>query len=235
MKIRFLGLAVLAIAATAAAPASAVNDPIKVHVRIEGKAKTLFDGTVKTRGHDVDAGDGTGPHRCDGTNNHANATAGPTVFAAFDDARRKAGLTWQGDWFSSFEDFGIDRIGPDSSDNANGRYWGQVVNFKDTDLGGCQQQITSKDDVLFAYDSFAKPKLHLTGPKKGKAGKTILVKVIDGQSDKPFKGAKVAGHKTNSRGVVRVSLGKPGTRALKATADGAVRSNRLKVKVRAAH
>ncbi|HEX8075291.1 MAG TPA: hypothetical protein VF545_09950 [Thermoleophilaceae bacterium] len=233
MKIRSLGLAVLAIAATAA-PASAANDPIEVHVRIEGKTKTLFDGTVATRGHDIDSGDGSGPHRCDGTNNHANATAGPTVFAAFDDAREKADISWAGTWFPSFEDFGIDRIGPDSSDNANGRYWGQVVNYRDTDLGGCQQQIESTDDVLFAYDSFSKPKLHLTGPKRAEAGRTILVKVVDGQAGKAFKGARVAGHKTNGKGLVRVRFRHAGAKRLKATAPSAVRSNSLRVKVRAA-
>ena len=233
MKTRFLGLTVLVIAATAG-PAWAANDPIRVHVRIEGKTKTLFDGKVLTRGHDIDAGDGSGPHRCDGTNNHAHATAGPTVFAAFDDGRAKANLTWAGHWFSSFEDFSIDRVGPDSSDTTNNKYWGQVVNYKDTDLGGCQQQISSTDDVVFAYDSFGKPKLKLTGPKKATAGKSFVVKVIDGQSGKPFKGAKVAGRKSNSKGLVRITLRHKGRKALKATASGAVRSNRVRVGVHAA-
>lgn len=235
MKIRYLGPAALAIAATVAAPAAAaVNDPIKVHVRIEGKTKTLFDGKVTTRGHDVDSGDGSGPHKCDGTNNHANALPGPTVFAAFDDARAEGKLTWAGQWFQSFEDFSIDRIGPDSTDNAHGKYWGQVVNYKDTDLGGCQQQITSKDDVVFAYDSFHKAKLKLSGPKKATVGKPFLVKVIDGQADKPFKGAKVAGRKTNSKGLARVTLHHKGRKSLKARAKDAVRSNRIRVKAHAA-
>ncbi|MEA2405875.1 MAG: hypothetical protein QOE08_2522 [Thermoleophilaceae bacterium] len=233
MKTRFLGLTVLTIAAMAA-PASAANNPIRVHVRIEGKTKTLFDGRVLTRGHDIDAGDGSGPHRCDGTNNHAHATAGPTVFAAFDDGRAKANLTWAGKWFSSFEDFSIDRVGPDSSDTTNNRYWGQVVNYKDTDLGGCQQQISATDDIVFAYDSFGKPKLELSGPRKATLGKPFVVKVIDGQAGKPFKGAKVAGHKSNAKGRVRITLHHKGRRALKATAKGAVRSNRVRVRVHAA-
>ncbi|MDX6643164.1 MAG: hypothetical protein QOD76_1126 [Solirubrobacteraceae bacterium] len=232
MKTRSLGLAVLAIAATAA-PASAANDPIRVHVRVEGKTQTLFDGNVLTKGHAIDAQDGTGPHKCDGTNNHVNATPGPTVFAAFDDGRAKAHLTWAGKWFSSFEDFSIARIGPDSSDTTNNRYWGQVVNYKDTDLGGCQQQIKPGDDVVFAYDSFGKPKLKLTGPKTATVDKSFVVKVIDGQAGKPFKGAKVGGGKTNKKGLARVTFHHTGGRALKASATGAIRSNRLKVKVRA--
>ena len=76
MRTRFLGLAVLAMAgALAAAPANADNTPITVHVRIEGKTKTLFDGKVKTHGHKIDAGDGTGPHKCNGTNAGAHRSA----------------------------------------------------------------------------------------------------------------------------------------------------------------
>ena len=232
MKRRSLGLAVLAIAATAA-PASAANTPIRVHLRIEGRTKTLFDGRVLTKGHAIDAADGTGPHPCDGTNNHANATPGPTVFAAFDDGRAKAHLTWSGKWFSSFEDFTINRIGPDSSDTANSRYWGQVVNYKDTDLGGCQQQIKSTDDIVFAYDSFGKPKLKLTGPRTATAGRSFVVKVIDGQAGKPFKNAKVGGAKTNAKGLARITFSHAGRRGLKASATGAVRSNQVKVHVSA--
>ena len=235
MRTRFLGLAVLAVAgALAAAPASADNTPITVHVRIEGKTKTLFDGKVKTHGHKVDAGDGSGPHKCNGTNANAHPKAGPTLFAAFDDARRKAGITWAGKWFASFEDFTIDRVGPDSSDTKHNRYWGQVLNYKDTQVGGCQQRISKGDDVLIAFDSFGHPKLELSGPKTATVDEKVKFTVIDGQSGKPFEGANLRGHKTGPKGHVSLSFPTAGTYRLKARAPGAVRSNRLKVKVSAA-
>jgi hypothetical protein len=234
MRTRFLGLAVLAIAgALATAPANADNSPITVHVRVEGKTKTLFDGKVTTRGHKVDGNDGTGPHKCNGTNAGANPKAGPTLLAAFDDARQKAGLTWNATWFKSFEDFSINRIGPDSSDTKNNRYWGQVLNYKDTQVGGCQQRIKPGDDVLIAFNSFGHPKLRLYGPKKAKVGHTVHFVVIDGQTDKPFKGARVHGHRTGKKGRVAVTFSKAGTHRLKAHRKGAVRSNRLTVKVSA--
>ena len=237
MRTRFQGLAVLAIAgALAAAPASAAdNSPITVHVRVEGKTKTLFDGKVKTRGHKVDGNDGSGPHKCNGTNAGAHPTAGPTLLAAFDDARRKAGLTWNATWFKSFEDFNINRIGPDSSDTKNNRYWGQVLNYKDTQVGGCQQRIKPGDDVLIAYDSFGHAKLKLSGTHSATAGHKVTFTVIDGQTGKPFQGAIVRGHATGKNGHVKLTFASAGTYRLKAHAKDAVRSNRLKVQVGAAH
>src|SRR3954469_4032800 len=59
-------LAVLTAALVCAAPATAAA-ATKVDVRIEGKTKTLFEGPVNVSVHGVDAGDGSGPHKCDGT------------------------------------------------------------------------------------------------------------------------------------------------------------------------
>jgi hypothetical protein len=234
MRTRFLGLAVLAIVGAAAAgPAWADNSPITVNVRIEGKTKTLFEGRVTTHGHAVDSGDGTGPHACDGTNAGANPTPGPTLFAAFDDARAKAGITWAGAYSTSFHDFTIDRVGPDSSDTTNNRYWGQVLNFKDTQVGGCQQRIAAGDDVLIAFDSFSHTKLELTGKKQHRAGKRFRVTVLDGGTGKPFKNATVGGHLTDASGHATLRFSKAGAHRLKASAAGAIRSNRLTVTVSA--
>ena len=64
---------------TAATAAPAIAAPTKVSVRIEGKTKTIFEGAVTTDVHEVDAGDGSGAHKCDGTNGGASPTAGPTA------------------------------------------------------------------------------------------------------------------------------------------------------------
>ena len=176
--IRRTGALALLLAVAACAPALAKS--IAVNVRVEGLHKTLLDRRVLVDVRKVSSGDGTGKHKCDGTNNGASSTAGPTLIGAFDLAIQQANLTWAGKWFSSFEDFSIDRIGPDSSDTTNNKYWGQVVNYKDTDLGGCQQQIKAGDHVLVAFNSFGHPKLKLTGPGHATAGKPFRVTVLDG-------------------------------------------------------
>src|SRR5262249_2278006 len=79
------GLAlVLALAALALVTEAAPAAPATVHLRVEGSSATLFDGSVATDGKTLTK-DGSGPHPCDGTNNGANPTPGPTMTAALDD------------------------------------------------------------------------------------------------------------------------------------------------------
>ena len=230
MKTRTGALALL-IAAAACTPAAA--DPVRVNVRVEGKQKTLFEGRVLTDAHPVDAGDGTGSHKCDGTNGGANPEPGPTLLGAFDDAMSLADhFDWRGQYSEDFEDFTIDRVGPDRSDVGAGDYWGQALDFKDTQLGGCQVQLENGDKVLVAYDSYGKPKLKLRGPKKVTAGKPFTVRVVDGETGEPFKGARVRGKKTGEKGRARIVIKKARDirYRLKASAKGAIRSNALHVK-----
>lgn len=81
----------------------AANSPTLVNLRIEGSAKTIFEGTVVTRGHNVTTASG-GTHICDGTNNGANPTAGPTCTSALDNAAKLHGFTFDGyaSYFSHF-------------------------------------------------------------------------------------------------------------------------------------
>jgi len=86
-------------------PALAAAAPVTVDLRIEGKTSTLYEGTVTTDVRTIDVGDGTGAHKCDGTNNAANPTPGPTRGAAFVTAAQgPGGFSFQGTWFASFED-----------------------------------------------------------------------------------------------------------------------------------
>src|SRR5437660_7375534 len=101
--IRRAGAIALLVLPLAAANAHAA--PITVNVRVEGIKKTLFEGRVKTDVHTVNAGDGTGAHKCDGTNNGASPTPGPTLVGAFDTAVKKGGLTWAGKWSDQYQDF----------------------------------------------------------------------------------------------------------------------------------
>src|SRR4051812_34850805 len=187
MKTRTGTLAVLT-AALALTPAAAQAAPTKVKVRVEGATKTLFEGAVTTDAHPVDGGDGSGPHVCDGTNGGAATTPGPTATGALDDAAKLANLSWSGSYDSSFSDFVVGKIGPDTASST--RFWGVAVQSKSLEVGGCQYKVSPGEEVLWAYDLFSKKHiLRLNGPKRVRAGKAFTVKVVDGQDNKPVAGA----------------------------------------------
>ena len=79
--------------ATLAIPAR--NHPTLVNLRIEGADKTIFEGHIVTRGHNVTTVSG-GTHHCDGTNNNENEFPGPTCTSALDDASKEKGFQWDG-------------------------------------------------------------------------------------------------------------------------------------------
>ena len=54
--------------------------------------------------------------------------------------------------FGRTGDFFIMAIG-DSVETAT-QFWGILVSFQFTPVGGCQQEVTSSDDVLFKFDAF---------------------------------------------------------------------------------
>jgi len=223
MKSRYWALGVLTAALVGAAPALAA--PATVNVRVEGPVGTIWDGPVTTDGHAIEK-DHFGPQPCDGTNNGANPTPGPTVTSALDDT-----YAWDGKWTPSLNDFQVTRIG--SANQTATKFWGLVLNFKQLQVGGCQQQVKTGDQVLFAYDLFsAKHVLKLTGPSKVTSGKKFKLKVVDGQDGKPVAGAKVGVAKTNAQGVATTSFKGSGRAVLKATAPQSVRSNALIVQLK---
>jgi hypothetical protein len=230
--IRRTGALVLLVAAVACAPASAANT-VPVNVRVEGIKKTLFEGRIVANVHGLDGRDGTGRHKCDGTNGGANPQPGPTLLSAFDTAMLRSHRSWAGRWDDGFQDFALDRVGPDSNDTEGGRYWGQVLNFQDTQVGGCQQQLKVGDQVLVAFNSYGHPKLRLTGPKQATAGKPFQVTVTDGATGKPVAGALVHGSTTDTNGHVDVTLLEVRRHRFKARAKGAIRSNALRVDAKA--
>jgi hypothetical protein len=222
--------AALIAALVCAAPATAAAAPTKVNVRIEGKTKTLFEGPVSATIHDVDGGDGSGAHKCDGTNGGAGTVSGVSPTSAMDDATKLAGLTWAGTYDDSFGDFLLSRIGPDSQTDT--AFWGVAVAGKSLEVGGCQAVVTSGQEVLWAFDLFGKKLLHARSAKKVRVGRTLTVKVVDtDKSNAPVKGARIGGEKTNAKGEAKLRFKKPGTKRLKATATKAIRSNQLTVKV----
>src|SRR3954463_7115431 len=192
MKSRIGALAALGFAL--ACP-SAMAAPATVDLRVEGADDTLFEGTVRTDGHQIEQ-DKNGPQPCDGTNGGANPTAGPTVTSALDHA-----VAWDGTFNASFSDFLVSRIGPDKATDT--QFWGTALNGTATELGGCQVQVKTGDDVLWAYDMFsAKQFLALSGPRTARVDKPFKVTVTDTKNGKkPVKGANVGKvAKTNAKG-----------------------------------
>lgn len=150
------------------APPGAQAAPTEVNVRIEGKTETLFEGPVLTDGHNVrgitDIKAPAWGRRCNGLNNGAHPTPGPTATAASADAMAILGEGFDGDWYgsSSFDDYFITQWGPERQDIGEGDYWGLVVNNVFTSVGGCQYQLDAGDEVVWVYDAFnGRPQLVL--------------------------------------------------------------------------
>ncbi|MFF8958519.1 DUF4430 domain-containing protein [Streptomyces sp. NPDC014894] len=147
-----LGLALTtAPAAAHAGPTPHTNAPVKVSLTVQGPSGPLFQGRIKTKGHDVTTATG-GTHKCDGTNGSAHPSAVPTPTAALDDAARKKRFTWDGAWYPAFDDFSVDTIKNVSGGGA--AYWSISVNGVPTPVGGCQFKLSAGDQVAFTWTAF---------------------------------------------------------------------------------
>ena len=161
MKSRIGTLAVLALAL--ACPSAHGGTGHRRPTGRRRRPKRSSRARSRTDGHTIEQ-DKNGPQPCDGTNGGANPTPGPTVTSALDDA-----VAWDGTCNPSFSDFLVNRIGSDTATDT--QFWGTALNGTPTELGGCQVQVKTGDDVLWAYDMFsAKQFLELSGPRTARAG-----------------------------------------------------------------
>jgi Domain of unknown function (DUF4430) len=136
--------------------------PTEVSVRIEGKSETLFEGPILTDGHKIRASSDKKARHCDGTNNNQYPAPGPTPTSSAVDAMSILGQGFDGQWYTQYDDYFIKQWGPDREDEANGEYWGILINNVYTSVGGCQYELDGGDEVLWAYDAFKeKPLLAL--------------------------------------------------------------------------
>ena len=78
-------LTLVAVLAWLSTVLAVANQPIVVNLRIEGSTNTIFEGSIFTHGHNVTTPSG-GTHECNGKNNNANPTPGPTCTSALSDA-----------------------------------------------------------------------------------------------------------------------------------------------------
>jgi hypothetical protein len=143
--------ALVTVVAFAAITVTAAATPVEaavVSLRVESSTAPapLFDGTIETQPHEVDGGDGSGGHPCQGS---PGATPTSTATGALDDAMREAAISWRGNWDPSFRDFFIDRIGPYASAPPD-RYWSLTVNGRFSS-GGCLTRVADGDAVRFFY------------------------------------------------------------------------------------
>ena len=156
-----LGLlfAFLMLPALVAAPAQAISSntsavpPVAVVTVqiVDTDGTVLFSERVVTRTHDVTTESG-GTHTCDGTNGGANSTPGPTVTGALDDAASAYGFTWDGVYYSQFDDFFITEINGQSG--TSNSYWAITVNGEYLQVGGCQYQVRTGDTITFTMTTF---------------------------------------------------------------------------------
>jgi len=247
-------LAALLLFLTATAEAA----PVELTVRIEGAAKTLFEGPILSDGHDVRASSDSKDRHCDGTNGGANPGPGPTPTAAAVDAMGLIGEDFDGRWYPGFDDYLVERWGPDAQDPEASAYWGLLVNGMLTPVGGCQWQDAPGDEVLWAYDAFTgRSFLRLSAATAAvEVGQPLEVSVQSysgGEGGEPevepaagvavapvvtepgsgFQTVEVGSPEsvvTAADGTASLSFDSPGWQRLKAQEDGGyVRSNRLDV------
>ena len=213
-------------------PALAASAPVTVNLRIEGKTATLYEGAVTTDVRTIDVGDGSGPHTCDGTNNRANPTPGPTRGAAFVAAATgPGGFSFHGSYFASFQDVSFDTIAGQSVayDPTTTSYLVEYKNAAFSPRGSCQDKIAGGDDVLYAYGTGGEQLLKLSGPATVPPGGTATLRVTDAASNAPVAGATINGSSTAADGTVTVVLAAPGPQSFKASKPGAIRSNSVTV------
>jgi hypothetical protein len=222
-------LATTACLLAVASPAGAV--PTFVHVRIEGATRTIFEGPIFVEGRagrtiTTETG---GTHKCDGTNDGANAEPVPVPTAALADVATLAHFTFDAEYFPSLEDYFVTRIAEDAETSTE--FWGTLVNDQFTPVGGCEFALHNGDEVLFAFNAFnAEHILKLTGPHIQFGGHSLTFKVTDGSTGEPVAGALVAPQKTttgattNANGEATITL-KRGVSLLKASKSESIRSN----------
>jgi hypothetical protein len=226
MTKRILGTHAAALVVFAIAAPAVAADPVSINLRVEGQTKTIFDGAITTDGHQVTTQAG-GTHPCDGTNNGAHPSPGPTATAALDDGARLNGFTWDGSWFPDFEDYLVSRIADESETTS--QFWYFAVNYKLGGTGGCQTRVSQGDEVIWIFDAFSKAHiLKLAGPGAGTTGAPVTVSVTDGGAA-PVAGATVGGAQTGADGKATLSFAEAGIYRLKAERADSVRSNSISV------
>jgi hypothetical protein len=199
------------------APASAA--PATVDLRIEGAARTLFEGPVTTDAAPFVADDG--PHPCGST---------PTRGAVISAAAQAGAFALRATWSAQFNSPSFDSVAGESVayDPATGRFFAEYKNGAFAQVGACEDPVETGNTVLFAYADGSEKLLTLSGPTTAKPGEPVTLKVTD--ADGAVDGATVADRQSGADGTVTVGpWSDRGDHDLKASKTGAIRSNRVRV------
>lgn len=201
-----------------------------VSLRIEGLTNTIYEGPIFSGPRNITTASG-GTHLCDGTNNNANPKPGNTPTAALDAASKLAKFPFDGTYSATFSDFFITSIG--TSTQTSTQFWGLLVNYQFTPVGGCQAEVKPGDEVLWAFDAFNKNAFLKVEPRAitAKKGQTKTVTVTDGSTGTAVQGAVIDGVTTDANGKAVLTFPKRGVFTYKATKADAIRSNALVVLV----
>jgi hypothetical protein len=228
----FLVVTLLVILAAPLAQAA----PSQVHVRIEGTTETIFEGPVLSDVHRVRDSNDSQWRRCNGVTG-LDPSAAPAVVptSVSSDAMRVIGESFDGLWNSQWEDYFIERWGPDAQAADSFKYWGVLVNNVFTDIGGCQFQLDAGDEVLWVYNAFDNrprmvlyPASYSGGPLQATATATLnqpfevevdtWASYNEGspspqptRSTTPYVGAEVAPVQTEAKGFQTVDVASPKT------------------------
>ena len=243
-------LALVLLAAFGAATASASS----FELRVEGSARTLYEGPVTPAAETFETTSSAGAHPCDVT--HNTGVAGPELgnpTTALRDVALAEGLPFDAEWFGSEAhpgagDFFVSRLGEDRNESAPPfDSWGLAVNWVSSEVGGCEVAPEPGSEALWAYNFFnLAHMLRLSGPASVEAGQPFILHVSDGSSGAALSGATIGetaagvtsalpgSPASGAGGDATVVLSHPGTVLLKAQRADSVRSNGLAVCVHVA-
>ena len=138
-------------------------------------------------------------------------------------------------FFEEFDDLFISRIA--DSEQTTTEFWGLLVNFTFTPVGGCQQEVAFGDHVLWAFNAFGVDHfLKLDGPSLAVVGRPATFTVTDGMNGTAIANATVVAPgapaaTSDAEGKVKLTFRTAGIHSAKASRADSIRSNAVTVLV----
>ena len=133
---------------------AAVAAPAAVNLRVEGASSTTFEDRITTDGHNVTTAAG-GTHKCDGTNGGRQPDARPDRDRRARRRRAARRLHLGRHGTTGFDDYLVDRVGPDSQTST--QFWGLLVELPVLETwAAASSECATGDEVLWAFDGFSK-------------------------------------------------------------------------------
>ena len=228
-----IGVAVGAVAAAflavpGVAPATTVN------LRVEGASETLFEGPVRAMPASLTSNTGEHPglFPCNVAENGGSGGRAANPISALASRGLALGLNW----FPEYTGFIVESVS--AEDPADPYYWDFFVDGKGAaELGypgGCQLALRKGSSIVWTVTSGSEPLLKLRVSGSARSAR-VTATVTNATTGAPVKGARVGspgGPLTTATGRARIERPAAGSRTLKATRAGAIRSNAVVVRAR---